>query len=162
MQTPEDPNAARIPEMVAATTAPFFLTETTTHTSLAIHAPTGPALLAPGGTPRRVFLKVENITSESEVPTYEVYLNLPPGAGPGVNRDRRAGNLSMFGLIESSRASETSSGSGLTYSFDVTGVVLRLIATREWDGKTLRVSFVPEPWPGRARAQVGRLSLYFE
>jgi hypothetical protein len=162
MRTPEDPNAPRIAEMVAATSAPFYLTETTTTTTLAIHAPTGPALLGPGGMPRRVFLKVENITSETEVPTYEVYLNLPPGAGPELNRDRRAGNLPMFGLIESSRASETSSGSGLTYSFDVTPVVLRLIAARDWDGKALRVSFVPERWPGKARVQVGRLSLYFE
>lgn len=170
MPAPPNPNDPKtsgpqlqpIPEMVGATSAPLYLVETTTHVSLAIHVPTGPALLRADLMPRRVFLNIENITSKVEAPSYEVYLNLPPGAEPEKHPDLRVGSLAMFGLLESSRSSEQHPGNGLTYTLEVTNLFLRLAATQGWDAKNLRVSFVPEPWPGAANVQVGRVSLYFE
>jgi hypothetical protein len=55
-----------IPERVDAMRASFYLEKGTTHRSLAMDAPTGPALVRADITPRRVFRKTENITSKAE------------------------------------------------------------------------------------------------
>lgn len=164
MQTPpnaKDSEKVRpIPEMVGATSAPFYLGEAPTHITIEMQLPTGPALLRPDTTPRRLFLNIENITSEIDAPSYDLYLNLPPGAELQKHQDLHIGHLAMFGIIESSRSDENHPGNGLSYNLEVTGLLHRLAARRDWDGKELRVSFVPEPWPVAARVQVGRVSVY--
>jgi hypothetical protein len=58
---------------------------------------------------------------------------------------------------------EEHSGSGLTFSFDITGLVQRLQEAGDWDPQRLRVTFAP----ARAEADqsgdvsAGRVSLYY-
>ena len=69
----------------------------------------------------------------------------------------------MFGVPEASESDEEHSGSGLTFSFDITGVVQRLEEADDWDPQRLRVTFTP----ARVEAEragdvsVGRVSLYY-
>jgi len=165
--TPDDPRDAdtevpRIAEMVAATSAPFKLGNDATHIKLAIQPPRSPALSGINNIPSRVFLKFENITSAKMAPSYNVFLNLPPGADPREHPESQVGVLAMFGLKESSKPSRKHPGNGLSYSVTVTGVFLRLLAMPDWDRKNLLVSFVPETWDDAINVQVGQVSLYYE
>jgi tyrosinase len=111
-----------------------------------------------------VYLKVENVRGkELAAPSYLVLVNLPAEADPADFEDRRAGLVSMFGVREASESDEEHSGSGLTFSFDITGVVRRLQETGEWDPERLRVTFTPVG-TGAARSgdvSVGRVSLFY-
>ena len=157
-----NPKPPPIRETVGATESPFSLGKGPTHVAFELHAPSGPALLRPDGTPRRVFLKVENITSKIAAPSFDVYLNLPPNEEPYKRPDLHVGKLPTFGLVEASRSSETHVGNGLTYTEDVTALFFRLAASRDWDQKNLRVSFVPPRWDYPLQVQVGRVSLMLE
>ena len=156
------PNVSRIPDIVGATSAPFYLGKEATNISFAIHPPTGPALLRADLTPRRVFLNLENVTSDKMAPSYNVYLNMPPGNVPEKHPDLHVGGFPMFGLVESSRSGPNHTGDGLSFKREVTEVYTRLTASRDWDAKNLRVTFVPKRWDDEVKVQVGRVSLYFE
>lgn len=162
MQSPIDPNHPPIPEMVGATSDPFPIRAAPTFITFDVHAPTGPALIRDDRMPRTAHLGIENITGKVNVPAYAVYLNLPEGSDPARHPFRYAGSLPMFGLVEMSQARGHHPANGLTYRFDVTNVLLRLAVLKEWDARTLRVTFIPEPWPQEAEAQIGRVSLYFQ
>jgi hypothetical protein len=159
-QGSSEPNGGRTSELVGATSAPLQLGKETTEVSIPIHAPTGQS--PAHESTRRVFLHIENITSDAEPPRYFVYLNLPPDAEPEGRPDLRVGILAMFGLVEASRARGTDQGQGQTYKFDVTDVYARLVAAQEWDHDALRVSLVPEAWPSSVSVRVGRISLHIE
>jgi len=155
------------PEMVGASEDRLPLAATPTEVEVAVEAPAGPALMAEsaeGARPRKVYLKVENVRGEKlAAPGYLVHVNLPPRADPTEYEDRRAGQVTMFGVREASEGDEEHSGSGLTFSFDITGVVQRLQETGEWDPDRLRVTFTPV---GAGAAQggdvsAGRVSLFY-
>jgi tyrosinase len=155
-----------VPEMVGASEGRVPLAATPTEAEVAVEAPSGAALMekAEGAQPRKVYLKVENVRGkELAALSYLVYVNLPPGADPAEYEDRFAGKVSMFGVREASEENEEHSGSGLTFSFDITGVVQRLQEKGEWDPQHLRVTFTPV----RTRAEqggdvsVGRVSLFY-
>jgi tyrosinase len=134
------------PEMVGTSETGVPLAAEPTEVEVAIEAPSGPALRerAEGAQPRQVYLQVENVRGrELAAPNYRVYVNLPPGADPSEYEDRRIGQVSMFGVREASRSDEEHSGSGLTFSFDITGVVERLEEAGEWAPERLRVTFAP-------------------
>jgi len=168
---PED----RFPEMVGASEERVALTSGTTEVGVKIDRPTGPALEGLGESesvqPRKVYLKVENVKGrELSAPSYRVYVNLPPGADPAADpaayEDRRAGKVSMFGVVEASDGNEEHSGSGLTFSFDITGLAQRLQAAGDWDPEHLRVTFTPtgdEIAPEGLEGDVtaGRVSLFY-
>jgi tyrosinase len=169
---PED----RFPEMVGASEERVPLTSATTEVGVKIDRPTGPALESVGGAesvepPRKVYLKIENVKGrELSAPSYRVYVNLPPGADPaadpGAYEDRRIGKVSMFGVVEASQGNEEHGGSGLTFSFDITGVAQRLQQAGDWDPEHLRVTFTPtgnEPVPEGLEGDVtaGRVSLFY-
>jgi len=162
MPTPPIPGVPRLPEMVGATSAPIELGKATAHIGFAIGAPSGPTRLLGDALLRRVFLNIENITSDAMAPSYNVYLNVPQGDDPQKHPDLRVGNLALFGLVESSRSDEEHPGNGLSFKMEVTAVYLRLVATSDWDTKNVRVSFVPRPWDDEVNVRVGRISLYFE
>lgn len=162
MSEAPDPANLPIPEMVGATSAPVILREVPAQTSFTLHAPTGPALLGKDRIPRSAHLGIENITGKMAVPQYSLFLNLPDGSDPSRHPYRYAGLLPMFGLVEMSQVRGHHPANGLTYRFDVTNVLLRLAVLQEWDAKSLRVTFVPEPWDGAVEAVVGRVSLYFQ
>ena len=152
----------RVQEMVGATAEPFSLGKGPTTVSFKLHKPTGPAILRDDGTPRRVILRVENITSSIPAPSFEVYLNLPEGADPSTHPELLAGTMSTFGLMESSKANEQHPGNGLTYVQEITPVFLRLALMRNWDGATLRVTFVPILWDYALDVKVARISIMME
>jgi tyrosinase len=149
------------PEMVGATEAPFTLVKEIRNVSLAIHQPTGPARLSMGQARLRVYLRVENLRSDTMAPSYTVYLNVPPDQEPERHPELRAGVLSMFGLLESSRENRKHPGNGLTYNLNITEVWTRLVAMKAWDPNSLRVTFLPDAWDDPVNVQVGRVSLYY-
>ncbi len=161
---PKNPQKTRppIPETVGATSAPFELGDRITTISFEIHTPTGPALVRSDGQAKRVLLRVENVRSSNVAPSFDVYLNLPTGEEPEKHPDLFAFTMSTFGLVEASKTREQHPGNGLSMLRDVTELFIRLTATKHWDGKTLRVSFVPAPWEQHFHVQVGRVSLMIE
>jgi tyrosinase len=154
----------RFPEMVGASENRVPLAATPSEVEVAVEAPSGPALreTAEGAQPRRVYLKVENVRGkEIAAPTYLVYVNLPPGADPATYEDRRVGQVTMFGVLEASEADEEHSGSGLTYSFEITPVVERLKQAGKWDPQRLRVTFIPVGAAQAGDVSAGRVSLFY-
>jgi tyrosinase len=154
------------PELVGASEDRVPLTDRTTEVEVPIEPPTGPAFRerAEGAQPRKVYLKVENVTGkELTAHNYLVYVDLPPGADPTEYEDRRAGQVPMFGVREASESDAEHSGSGLTYSYDITSVVQHLRETGEWDPERLRVTFTPVR-PSAAQGgdvSAGRVSLFY-
>jgi tyrosinase len=154
------------PEMVGASEDRVPLAAAPSEVEVAVEPPSGPAFMerAEGAQPRKVYLKVENVRGkELAAPGYLVHVNLPPGADPAQYEDRHAGLVSMFGVMEASESDEEHSGSGLTFSFDITGIVQRLQETGDWDPQRLRVTFTPV---GASAEQggdvnVGRVSLFY-
>jgi tyrosinase len=155
-----------VPEMVGASENRVPLAAEPTEVEVAVETPSGPALRegAEGAQPRKVYLKVENVRGKELVaPAYLVYVNLPPRAEPADYEDRRAGQVPMFGVLEASESDEEHSGSGLTFSFDITGVVQRLREAGDWDPQRLRVTFTPARVGAERGGDVsaGRVSLYY-
>ena len=152
-----------IRETVGATSAPFELGKGITTVSLEVHTPTGPALLRSDGQKKRVLLRVQNIRSMILAPPFDIYLNLPAGEDAKKHPELHAGTLSTFGLVEASKTKGNHPGNGLSFSEDVTELFFHLVASRDWDGKTLRVSFAPSPWGDYPiKVEVGRVSLMME
>jgi hypothetical protein len=168
MQSPSDPKSQQkskppIPETVGATSAPIKIGKSATTTPLEVHAPTGPALLRKDGSPKRVLLRVENVTSRMPAPSIDVYVNLPPGEEPEKYPGQYALTISTFGMVEASKTGGGHPGNGLSFVRDITDLYLRLTARQDWDGKTLQLSFIPEPsgnYP--VQVTVGRVSLLIE
>jgi hypothetical protein len=164
MPIPQNPKTPRVPELVAATNAPFSLTSATANISLAVREPTGPgrAVVAEIADlmPRSVFLNVENMTSEESSGPYDVYLNLPPNDPPEKHPELHAGTLPMFGLFEASRADDKHPPNGLFAQLNITNLYGALTASPEWDPGNLRVSFVPR-YPNGPKVRVGRVSVYY-
>jgi hypothetical protein len=150
-------------EMVGATRASFTLNSAVTHASFAAKpkaAKRGAAAAA--GPMRRVFLNIEKLVSNEPAPSYDVYLNVPDGQNPKDHPNLFVGRLPMFGLVESSKKSAISSGSGLHYALDITNLYAHVSTLPDWDPNNLRVSFVPARGQAPANVTVGRVSLYFE
>jgi tyrosinase len=124
---------------------------------------------AEGAQPRNVYLQVENVRGkEFAANNYMVHVNLPPGADPATDpttyEDRHVGQVSMFGVRVASESDEEHSGSGLTFSFDITGVVQHLQEAGEWDPERLRLTFTPMPPVAEQGGDVraGRVSLFYD
>lgn len=165
MQSAPNPQKPKppVPETVGATSGPFELGKGVSTTSFEIHAPSGPGLLRPDMQPKRVLLRLENVRSTIQAPSFDVYLNVPPGADPENHPELRAFTMSTFGLAESSRPKGNHPGDGLNIVREVTDLYARLSAAKDWDAKNLRVSFVAEPWDDHpVKVTVGRVSLVIE
>jgi hypothetical protein len=161
-EDPQKTASPPIPEMVGATSAPFYIGAGTTEISLAIHPPTGPARLSAGSKPREIILRIENVTGDKTAPGFSVYLNVPQGDEPVRHPELSAGSLGLFGLTGASHPDSQHGGSGMSFRLDVTEVVGHLIATKNWDPKNLRISFIPGYWDAPVpKVRVGRVSLYF-
>jgi tyrosinase len=167
MQSPpdrSDPRKSRppVPEMVGATSTPFDIGPGITEISLAIHPPSGPAQLAGDLKPKQVSLRVENVTGDQVAPGFSVYLNVPRGDSPVDHPELTAGGLGLFGLTAASHPDSQHRGSGMSFKLNITEVVDHLMATKNWDPQTLRISFLPDYWDAPVpKVRVGRVSLYF-
>jgi len=154
------------PEMVGFSEINVPLTNASTTVEVAVEPPSGPALRerAEGAQPRKVYLKVENVTgTEPAAASYLLYVDLPPEADPTAYEDRRIGQVSMFGVREASEGREEHSGSGQSYSFDITPIFNRLQETREGELKRLPVTFAPvlPSTEQGGNVSVGRVSLFY-
>jgi len=161
-----------IPEMIGATTKKIALTGSAHSTSFKIIAPSGPAKArarAAAAPPLgKTFLQIEQVTSKESHTTYEVFLNLPERPDAAVYREHRAGALHLFGVRHASRRSAEHSGTGLSFSLDITRLEAALKATGDWDDKSIRVTFLPRGPEGEVDTSVakhdpikiGRVSLY--
>jgi tyrosinase len=163
------------PEMVGATEKRVPLGGGRSDAVIVVSAPTGPALKFVSileGELRRVYLKIENVEgSELAASSYMVHVNLPPGADAAEHPERRAGQISMFGVPEASRGDERHGGGGLTFSFEITAVARGLEDAGDWDPKRLRVTFTPvrrkgsdaqgDADPHEGGVSVGRVSLFY-
>jgi tyrosinase len=152
-------------EMVGATKGSFSLNSPVTHASFAARpraAARGAAATAAASPNRRVFLNIEKLVSNEPAPSYDVYLNVPEGKDPKDYPNMFVGRLPMFGLVESSKKSVATPGSGLHYALDITNLYAHISALPGWDPNNLRVSFVPARGRAPANVTVGRVSLYFE
>jgi tyrosinase len=109
------------------------------------------------GPPARAFLRIEGVTGTTAAALYSVYINVPEGESPEDHPELRAGLLSTFGLVETSRTDDQHDGEGLTTTFDITGLRDRLMADGRWDDARADVRFVtntPAP-PGADAADAG-------
>ena len=152
-----------IPELMGATATPFELGAGVQHAVIPtapIDTPSELEAMGPEDEPKRVYLHIENLTSDARAPSYDVYLGVPAGEDPTAYPDKRVGRLSMFGLPESSRRGGPHAGSGLSFALEVTELVERLSKQPGWDPSELPISFVPVRSREGARVQVGRVSLY--
>ena len=164
-------------EMVGAATQPVTLTGSAQTASVAIQPPTGPAAALPDAAAAatapaagKTYLHIDNVSSDKTNATYEVYVNLPPGADPASNQDHYAGTMHLFGVRQASRASDRHAGNGLGFSLDITGLIDKLKAKNAWDGRNVHVTFVQRrTGPAAAAAapvrehrpiHVGRVSIY--
>ena len=166
MQSPSNPQDAHpaepVPEMVAATSAHFYIGAEPTEISLQMHAPTGPARLR-DPRDRQVILRVENVTCDKLAPSFDVYLNVPRGHAPQEHPELLTGGLGLFGIVQASQGSGPHGGAGMNFRIDATGLFNRLAAMKDWDPKVLRVTFVPEVWDTPIpQVKVGRVSLYLK
>jgi tyrosinase len=155
--------------MVGATHAPLVLGDEPQHAVIPTALPAA-SQLESAGQPQRIYLHLENLTSDRRATAYDVYLGVPQGEDPLAHPDRRAGRLSTFGLTESSASSGPAAGSGLTQALEVTDLVQRLRQLPGWSENQLRVAFVPvtrgggqleSARPGN-QVRVGRVSLYVQ
>jgi tyrosinase len=157
-----------MPEMVGATHAPIVLGDEPKHALIPTALPPATELES-AQEDKRVYLHIENMTSERRAHAYDVYLGIPPGEDPTAHPDRRAGRLSMFGLTEASKSDGPNAGSGLTQALEVTDLVRRLRDLAGWSASELGVAFVPvtrgagsslESARPASEVRVGRVSLY--
>ncbi len=110
---------------------------------------------------QHVTLHLEQVTSSDVAPTYDVFLNVPPGEDPNKHEDRFVARVAMFGIKQASDPRGAHGGGGQNFAFDITKLYHHLDDAREIDPKNLRVSFVPVSPLGKPSVTIGRLSLYF-
>jgi tyrosinase len=159
------------PELVGASESEIPLGPNATTTRIRLGRPSGPAAGRLGEGERvppdvTVFLRLENITGTAiHTSGVVVYVNLPSGGRPADFPDRRAGVVSMFGVIETSRRDDRHSGSGLGATFDITRIARALSAAGQWDRTSVAVTFVPIPdatgTVGSGDVTVGRVSVFY-
>lgn len=156
------------PELVGASKLETTLGDVTT-LSVSVGEPKRPqrGVRVRGGRGRRIYLTLENVTATGiGAGKYVVFVNLPQDADPSQHRDRRAGRISTFGVAEESLSDEEHSGSGATYSFDITKIVELLKTEGEWDPDDVRVTILPRRTRGiegdAAEVRIGRVGVYTE
>ena len=160
------------PELVGATLSAVQLEDQVAHVAVptpvtphAFRSATASTALSLNATARQlvqnVTLHLEQVTSSDVAPTYDVFLNVPPGEDPNNHEDRYVARVAMFGIKQASDLRGSHAGSGHNYAFDITELYHRLADSGEIDPKNLRVSFVPVSPIGKPHVTVGRISLYF-
>ncbi len=151
--------AVRLGDQVADVTLPTPVTPRAFHKATARTAlpPTAPA----SQLVRHVILQLEQVTSADVSPTYDVFLNVPPGEDPDRHEDRFVARVAMFGIKQASDPRGLHGGGGQNFAFDITQLYHRLSDLGEIDPQHLRLTFVPVSPIGKPQVTVGRISLYF-
>lgn len=157
------------PHLVGATQQAIAVVGSGVHDSIQLDASSIRSrrglLSEPGTVPatERVFLNLENITSNWGAMTIEVYLGLTADQDPSNHPENYAGAISLFGIKQASDVKEKHGGNGLTFVLDVTDVVAGLSKQRSYPDAELLVRLHPtNPVPRDAKLKVGRLSIYHQ
>jgi tyrosinase len=161
-ETPSRPSVP--PEMVGANDEQLHLSDQQSSTRLAISEPERPALAAEqAGAAPRVYLNLENVTSEAPSQSYGVYLNVPSDEDPREHPELLAGVLAPFGSERAADPDDAHGGSGLHYTFDITELIEGERERGAWDPKAVKVTFSPrgEAAGEPAQLDVGRVSVYY-
>lgn len=162
MHQPPQPQRPPIPETLGASAEPIHLGKGIAQVSFPVRTPEGPARWRSPSVPKQFFVRIENMTSSKRAPGFNLYVNLPEGANPTEHPEYLVDNLATFGLVESSRPGSNHPPDGLSFNVEVTKHLLSLESANKWDGKTLRVTFVPGLWNGEIDVKLGRVSLFVE
>lgn len=157
------------PELVGTSTTKIPLGRKPTTVGVKMARPKGPGARRAGavdeGAPQRVYLTLENVTATSlGAGTYVVHVNVSQDDDPADHEDRRAGKISTFGLVEASRSDEDHSGSGATFSFEITDIVQRLEAADDWDAGNVQVTISPkrdDAGEPDGVVHIGRVGVYY-
>ncbi len=162
-------------QLVGATDGPIALHSRTSHATIAMTPrepadafAVGPQGLGVDASPaaRHTYLTLENVTgSELSAGSYSVYVNVPEEKHVLEHPDQKAGHFSMFGVTEASQPEQEHGGSGLNFSFDITGLARRLQDSGDWDPKALHVSVAPTAASPEETAvdgdvKIGRIGVY--
>lgn len=152
-------------EMVGATDAPVPLPPHPTSVGVAVSEPTGPQRRR-AAEARTVFLQLENVTAQRlSAASFDVFLNLVGDEDDDGRAARHVARVPMFGVVESSRADDVHSGSGLTFTFDITPTAALLAERGAWDPSHLVVTLEPTAGDPRELAegdlQIGRVAVYY-
>src|SRR5262249_16872701 len=146
------------PEMVGASTKKLALTGSAQTTTLAIKEPSGPTKVRgkAGKAPTlgKTYLQIENVVSKQSHATYEVYVDLPGKPDATAYQEHYGGAMDVFGVRHASTRSDKHSGSGLSFSLDITQLEERLRAKGAWDEKNIRVTFSPRGPGGEASQRI--------
>jgi tyrosinase len=161
------------PQLVGATEQPVQLTGDTASVSFPVTEPAGPL---EGEAPSRVYLRLEDLTSQARPGvSYGVYLNVPDGDDQTPD-DHYVGTASMFGVQEATDVDNDHPGMRMV--FDITDLYQRLNDAGLWTDQ-VSVRFAPryiaepagpqapdEEVPGTAQepgdVKVGQVSVFFQ
>jgi tyrosinase len=152
-----------LPEMVGASAEPIPLTSEPKTLGVRLFPMSSPLRLlgATGAHFHKAYLHVENIRGKGRPGNYDVYLNIPEGAGEPPEKFH-IGTIAPFGLEHASIPTERHPGNGLRFTFNITAAVNRLKTENLWNPELLRVTFVPRRRLAQGESlEVGRISLYY-
>jgi tyrosinase len=117
--------------------------------------------------PARVFLNLENVTGQGDLPKYDIYIDVPPaGQDTASGSPLPVGSLSLFGVAAASDPAGPQGGSGITSVIEITPQVEQLRREGRWDENRLQVTFIRRDVGARARTptqdlKIGRISVYY-
>jgi len=107
------------------------------------------------GEPDRLFIKLHHIRGNQGACVFDVYVNVPGAAAPGM-----VGSLALFGLEYASDAGNEHGGSGLTKTFEITEEVDPYLPELKTAGKIL-VGISPRGMLGPIdRVTVDKIDVY--
>ena len=118
------------------------------------------ALASPETSPRRIFLMLEKIRGSQDAIVLSIYLNLPVDARPGDHRELLAGSAGLYGLALASNADNENGGEGLTFIFDVTRIVIALVAANSLETGKIPVRIVPNRELSDPDIVIGRVVIF--
>ncbi|MHA7774297.1 tyrosinase family protein [Roseibium sp. M-1] len=91
----------------------------------------------------RLYLALEGVRGDAPSPSIAVYVGVTGAEGAADHPDRRAAELTLFGLNVASDPDDTHAGNGLTFSVDITDVANRLKEEGLFASDTLPVTILP-------------------
>ncbi|GAA2631718.1 tyrosinase family protein [Paractinoplanes durhamensis] len=156
-------------ELVGATSEPITLAGRRSTNRFPISPPAGPLAATAGSTPSRVVLTVEDMRAgRNPGYSYAVYLNVPDDDDDPANDTHYVGNVSFFGIEETTRFGGEHAGA-ISQALDVTALYHQLRDDGQWDDSLVTVTFVPilpdagdVAGPESQPVEVGRIGLFFQ
>lgn len=155
------------PELLGAATGVDFSSRTSVEVELAPNDRVAAAAAGDESVAPRWFLRVEDVAGKApKAPAYHVYVNLPEGASGAEHPELRAGSIASFGIPEATDPDAEHGGIGITDTFEITGVVAKLVegADTQFDPAKVTVHVVPVGLKGElddgGDVRAGRISVY--